>query len=139
MPQLLFFATMAALGYSSSIVLGQRAALTVGEVDATWLSRPVALLVLLPFVYFDGKRGGLSRNQWIAIFVMGALDVLGVIAVNTSGHYPGKEFAGIGISAYAAISVVLAMIFLKEKVSPGQWAGLAMIVLGVATLSLAQN
>jgi drug/metabolite transporter (DMT)-like permease len=139
MPALLFFAVMAVLGYSSSIVLGQQAAVTVGEVDATWLSRPVALLVLLPFAFFDGKRGALSRNQWIAIFVMGGLDVLGVIAVNASGHFPGKEFAGIGISAYAAISVIMAMIFLKEKVSPGQWVGLIMIVGAVATMSMSQG
>ena len=119
--------------------MGQQAAVTVGEVDATWLSRPVALLVLLPFAFFDGKRGALSRNQWIAIFVMGGLDVMGVIAVNASGHFPGKEFAGIGISAYGALSVIMAMIFLKEKVSPGQWAGLALIVAGVATLSVTQN
>jgi drug/metabolite transporter (DMT)-like permease len=139
MPVLLFFAVMSVLGYSSSIVLGQQAALSVGEVDATWLSRPVALLVLLPFALFDGKRGALTRNQWIAIFVMGALDVLGVIAVNTSGHYPGKEFAGIGISAYGALSVIMAMVFLKEKVSPGQWIGLAMIVAAVATMSVTQG
>ena len=136
---LLFFAIMAVLGYSSSIVLGQQAAVSVGEVDATWLSRPVALLVLLPFAFFDGKRGPLSRNQWIAIFVMGGLDVLGVIAVNASGHFPGKEFAGIGISAYAALSVIMAMIFLKEKVSPGQWVGLIMIVAAVATMSVSQG
>ena len=67
------------------------------------------------------------------------LNVDGVIAVNASAHFPGKEFAGIGISAYGALSVIMAMIFLKEKVSPGQWAGLAMIVLGVATLSVTQN
>ena len=139
MPALLFFAIMAVLGYSSSIVLGQQAAVSVGEVDATWLSRPVALLVLLPFAFFDGKRGVLSRNQWIAIFVMGGLDVLGVIAVNASGHFPGKEFAGIGISAYAALSVIMAMIFLKEKVSPGQWVGLIMIVGAVATMSMSQG
>lgn len=139
LPLLLVFAVMSVLGYSSSIVLGQQAALTVGEVDATWLSRPVALLVLLPFAVFEGKRNVLTRNQWIAIFVMGGLDVLGVIAVNTSGHFPGKEFAGIGISAYGALSVVMAMAFLKEKVSPGQWVGLAMIVTGVATLSVTQN
>jgi drug/metabolite transporter (DMT)-like permease len=136
---LLFFAIMAVLGYSSSIVLGQQAAVSVGEVDATWLSRPVALLVLLPFAFFDGKRGPLSRNQWVAIFVMGGLDVLGVIAVNASGHFPGKEFAGIGISAYAALSVIMAMIFLKEKVSPGQWVGLIMIVAAVATMSVSQG
>jgi len=139
LPVLLFFAVMSVLGYSSSIVLGQQAAVTVGEVDATWLSRPVALLVLLPFAFFDGKRSVLTRNQWIGIFVMGALDVLGVIAVNTSGHFPGKEFAGIGISAYGALSVIMAMIFLKEKVSPGQWVGMTLTVAAVATMSIAQG
>jgi drug/metabolite transporter (DMT)-like permease len=62
-----------------------------------------------------------------------------VIAINASGHLPGKDFAGIGVSAYGAISVVLAMIFLKEKVSPGQWVGLGLIVGSVATLSVAQG
>ena len=61
--------------------------------------------------------------------------MLGVTAVNASGHLPGKEFAAVGISGYGAVSVVLAMIFLKEKVSAGQWAGIAMIVGGVAAVS----
>ena len=91
MPALLFFAMMAVLGYSSSIVLGQQAAVSVGEVDATWLSRRVARSCSCPSL-FEASRV-LSRNQWIAIFVMGGLDVLGVIAVNASGHFPGKEFA----------------------------------------------
>lgn len=138
MPVLLFFAVLCVLGYSSSIVLGQQAALTVGEVEATWLSRPTALLVLIPFMLADGKHGRLSRRQWLGILVMGVLDVFGVIAVNASGHLPGREFAGIGISAYGALSVIMAMIFLKEKVSRGQWAGLGLIVGGVAILSVTQ-
>jgi uncharacterized membrane protein len=69
---------------------------------------------------------------------MGALDVLGVIAVNASGHLPGKEFAAIGVSAYGALAVLLAMIFLKEKVSGGQWIGILMIAAGVATMSMSQ-
>ena len=69
---------------------------------------------------------------------MGGLDVLGLIAINASGHLPGKDFAGVGISAYGALSVILAMVFLKEKVSAGQWLGLAMIVGAVATISLSQ-
>lgn len=136
MPTLLFFGLMAVLGYSSSIVLGQQAALQVGEIEATWLSRATALLVLLPFMLSEGKFGPLTKRNWTGIFVMGGLDVLGVIAVNASGHLPGKAFAGIGISAYGAVAVVLAMMFLKEKVSRGQWLGIALIVGGVATLSV---
>jgi drug/metabolite transporter (DMT)-like permease len=70
---------------------------------------------------------------------MGGLDVLGVIAINASGHLPGKDFAGIGISAYGAVSVILAMIFLKEKVSRGQWFGLALIVGAVAAMSVSHG
>lgn len=139
MPTLLFFAAMAALGYSSSIVLGQRAALMVGEADATWLSRATALLVLVPFMLGEGKFGPLTKRHWTGIFVMGGLDILGVIAVNASGHLPGRDFAGIGISAYGAIAVVMAMAFLKEKVSPGQWLGIALIVSGVAAISITSS
>ena len=136
MPTLLFFAALAVLGYSSSIVLGQRAAVMVGEADATWLSRATALLVLVPFMLGEGKFGPLTKRNWWGIFIMGGLDILGVIAVNASGHLPGKEFAGIGISAYGAVAVILAMIFLKEKVSPGQWVGISLIVAGVAAVSI---
>jgi drug/metabolite transporter (DMT)-like permease len=136
MPTLLFFALMAVLGYATSIVLGQKAAVTVGEIEATWLSRITALLVLLPFVLGEGKATPLSRRNWTGIFVMGGLDVLGVIAINASGHLPGKDFAGIGVSAYGAVAVILAMTFLKERVSNGQWLGIGMIVAGVATLSV---
>jgi drug/metabolite transporter (DMT)-like permease len=136
MPTLLFFALMAVLGYAASIVLGQKAAVTVGEIEATWLSRITALLVLLPFMLGEGKTTPLTQRNWAGIFVMGGLDVLGVIAINASGHLPGKDFAGIGVSAYGAVAVILAMIFLKEQVSKGQWLGIGMIVAGVATLSV---
>lgn len=138
MPTLLLFAAMAVLGYSSSIVLGQHAAVTVGETEATWLSRATALVTILPFMLSERKFTPLTGRHWKGIFIMGGLDVLGVIAVNASGHLPGKEFAGVGISAYGALSVILAMFFLKEKVSPGQWVGLALIVLAVATISVSQ-
>jgi drug/metabolite transporter (DMT)-like permease len=136
MPTLLFFSVMAVLGYSASIVLGQKAAVTVGEIEATWLSRVTALVVLIPFMLKEGNTTPLTKRNWAGIFVMGGLDVLGVIAVNASGHLPGKDFAGIGISAYGAVAVILAMIFLKEKVSKGQWVGIGMIVAGVATISM---
>lgn len=135
MPTLLLFAAISVLGYATSIILGQKAAVTVGEIEATWLSRATALLTIFPFLIGEGKHTPLNRNQWIGIFVMGGLDVLGVIAINASGHLPGKEFAGIGVSAYGALSVILAMIVLKEKVSSGQWLGLALIVGGVGAMS----
>ena len=136
LPTLFLFCMMAVLGYSSSIVLGQNAGVAVGEFEATWISRATALLTIAPFMLGEAKPQPLTAKHYIAIAAMGALDVAGVTAVNASGHLLGKEFAAVGISGYGAISVVLAMIFLKEKVSYGQWAGILMIAAGVATVSV---
>ena len=138
MPMLLAFCGMAMLGYASSIVLGQNAAVSVGAIEATWLSRATALVTIAPFLLGETRPQPLARRHWAGIFAMGLLDVLGVIAINASGHLPGKEFAAVGISSYGAIAVILAMIFLNEKVSPGQWFGIILIVGGVAAISIGQ-
>lgn len=138
LPRLFLFCVISALGYSASIILGQRAALTVGEIEATWLSRATALLTLIPFILSENRRPPLRGRHWLGIFAMGALDVVGVASVNASGHLPGKEFAAIGISSYGAVAVILAMLVLRERVSIGQGLGIALIVAGVATLSLSQ-
>ena len=67
---------------------------------------------------------------------MAILDVAAVCTINFMGRLPNKEFGAMGISAYGAISVLLAMMILKEKVSPWQWFGIAMIVCGVGALSI---
>jgi drug/metabolite transporter (DMT)-like permease len=139
MPTLLLFAAMSVLGYATAIVLAQQAAVSMGEIEASWLSRATALITILPFLAGEKRPGPLTRRHWVGITIMAVLDLVGLIAVSASGHLPGKEFAGIGISAYGAGSVILAMIFLKEKVSPGQWVGLTLIVGAVATLSVSQS
>jgi len=68
--------------------------------------------------------------------VMGGLDVAALTGINFIGTLPNKEMGAMGISAYGAIAVLLAMIFLKEKVSSGQWLGIAMIAAGVAGLGI---
>ena len=96
------------------------------------------MLTILPFMAGEWKQPPLRLRHWNGIVLIGALDVLALVAVIASGHFLGREFAAIGISAYGAIAVMLAMVFLKEKVSWGQWAGIALIVTGVATLSVSQ-
>ena len=52
------------------------------------------------------------------------------------GTLPGKELGAMGISAYGALATLLAMIWLNEKVSLGQWFGIGLIVAGVAGLGI---
>ncbi len=138
LPTLFLFCIISMLGYAASIILSQNAAVTVGEIEATWLSRATALVSIVPFMLGERRPAALSRKHWLGIFVMGGLDILGVIAVSASGRLPGKEFAAAGISSYGAIAVILAWLVLREKVSLMQWGGIAMITGAVAALALLQ-
>lgn len=138
LPTLILFCVLASFGYAAAIILGQNAAVAMGEIEATWVSRPAAMLAILPFLLTERAPPPLRLPHWSGIVLIAALDVLAVVAVIAAGHLPGREFAAIGVSAYGAIAVMLAMVFLKERVSWGQWAGIALIVAGVATLSVSQ-
>jgi drug/metabolite transporter (DMT)-like permease len=126
------------LGYAGSVVLAQNAAVAMGGIEAAFVSRPTALLILAPFALKEKHTGFLTRNLWLGVLAMGALDVMGLIAIAVSGHFPMKEFAAVGVSTYGATAVLLATLVLREKVAPGQWIGIAMIVAGVAALSITQ-
>lgn len=123
------------VGFASAVVLGQAAAVSMGEAETTFVSRFPAALLLTPLLISDVRR----RTAWpargtLAVLAMAALDVGAVTAVNSAGHFPNKEFAAMGVSAYGGLAVLVAMIFLKEKVSKGQWLGIALIVAGIACL-----
>ncbi len=135
LPLVIASCAIACLGYAASVVLGQAAAATLGEFETTFVSRfPAAALLLVPAFSESTRSRPVPRIGWVGIIAMAILDVLAISGINYAGRFPNKELASMGISAYAGLGVLLAMIFLKERVSPGQWLGIAMIVGGVGIL-----
>ncbi len=133
---LFFFCAVASFCFAASVVLGQLASVKLGEIETTFLNRIPAALVLLPIIWREKhETKSVGPKAWTAITAMAALDVAAVVGINYMGRLPTKELGAMGISAYGAISVLLAMIILKEKVSSWQWLGIAMIVAGVAGLA----
>jgi drug/metabolite transporter (DMT)-like permease len=126
----------ASLGYAASIVLGQRAALGLGEFETTFASRFPAALLLLPLAGQEpARQTRIPSNAWLGIFLMALFDVLAASSINYAGRFPNKEFAGMGISAYGGLAVLLAVIFLKERVSAGQWVGILLTATGIGLLA----
>lgn len=136
-PVVIIATLLACFFFASTILVGQAAAATLGSLETTFVSRFPAALVLLPFMLRDrAKLAPVTGRAWIGILVMGALDVVAVTSINASTHYPGKELGAMAISCYGALSVLLAMVLLKEKVSLGQWLGIAMTIVGIILLGL---
>ena len=138
LPLFLIVCGLCLLGFASAFIIGQRAAVIVGEFEAAWMSRLTGTLAVLPFVLTEPKGRRIEPKLWLAVLGCAVFDVIGLVAMNASGHFSGREFAAVGISSYGAIAVVLAAIVLKEKVSAGQWSGIALIVAGVLILSISE-
>ena len=134
-PELIFWILLADICFAASIIMGQKLGPVFGDMRTAGLLRLPAALVLLPFAMMDrSTRAKISAQIWLVLLGMGALDIAALTGINAMGVMPNKELGAMGISAYGAIAVPLAMIWLKEKVSRGEWFGIAMIVAGVAGL-----
>lgn len=135
----LAYAFAAGLAFACSLTAGQYAAPIYGEIEATWLAR-VFGLAAVTLLCLTGARGRATRlgrygRWWILLAVMGLLDSIALAAVVTAGHQPGAEIATVTSSAFGAVTVILARVFLKEAVAPAQWTGIALIFAGVGVLS----
>lgn len=134
----LLSAAAAVTGFAASVVLGQKATIGLGEFETTFVSRlPAAVLVFAVLRMYEAPRFTKRPiGMWQAVGAMALCDVVAVTSINASTYFPNKELGAMAISGYGALSVLLAMIFLNEKVSPAQWLGILMISAGVATLAI---
>jgi drug/metabolite transporter (DMT)-like permease len=135
----LAYAFAAGLGFACSLTAGQFAAPHYGEIETTWLAR-IFGLATVTLLCLTGPGGGAARlgrygRWWILLAVMGLLDSLALTAVVTAGHQPDAEIATVTSSAFGAVTVILARLFLKEAVAPMQWGGMVLIFAGVGMLS----
>ena len=134
-PELIFWIVLADVCFAASVIMGQKLGPVFGDMRTAGLLRVPAALVLLPFALMDrSSRPKISMNIWLVVFGMSALDIAALTGINAAGLMPNKELGAMGISAYGAIAVPLAMVWLKEKVSRGEWFGIALIIAGVAGL-----
>lgn len=138
MPTLVAWCLLSAFGYATAVIMGQRVGPMMGNFEATWVSRFSAALTVWLFIVGEPHHTKIERRQWGGILAMAILDAAGITAVNASGAFPEAEFAAIGITIYAGAGVVMAALFLRERVSFNQWIGVGTIVLGVVLLGWPQ-
>jgi drug/metabolite transporter (DMT)-like permease len=135
MPLVIGSAVLASVAFAATVVVGQAATRSLGEYEVTFLSRfPAAGLLLMAMWRERGQALVMTRPATISILAMAACDVVAVTAINASVYFPNRELGAMAIASYGALSVVLAMLILKERVTLLQWLGILLVVTGVAAL-----
>jgi len=136
-PELMFWILLADVSFAASIIMGQKLGPIFGDLRTATLLRLPAALVLLPFAVMDrSAKPRFSKTTLAVIIGMAGLDLAALTGINAMGLMPYKELGAMGISAYGAMAVPLAMVWLKEKVSKGEWFGIGLIIAGVAGLGI---
>ena len=130
----LLYAFGSGVGFALSLTVGQHATPIYGEVQTAFIGRFFGLAVILLVLLIARTPPALPMRWWPGFAGMGALDTLALVSVIAAGNAPNAEIATVVASAFGAVTVLLARIFLKEPISALQWLGIAMIVCGVAVL-----
>ena len=132
------FAMVAALGYGVMFWwLGFHVVPLIGSGLSVWVIRATTFVVLFLVGVPTRQALPLPRgNVWWLLLVTGLMDTSAFVANNAglgSGHV---AVVSVLASLYGAVTVLLARIFLRERMDRSQWLGIALIFAGIILVSL---
>ena len=125
----------AALAFAVTIALAQQASYIYGEVQTIALARWVSLLACAALLLIRREVPRVPARWWPWITLQGLLDGGAYVALLAGSQGPGAEIAVVVGSGFGVVTVLLARVILREAMTRAQWAGIALIVAGVAVLS----
>jgi drug/metabolite transporter (DMT)-like permease len=132
------WAICAALGFGVLFwFLGFHVVPAVGSAVSVWVMRLTALVALSVAAAPARQTLHLPRGSvWWLLLAVGILDTAAFVA-NNSGLSTGQvSVVSVLASLYGAITVLLAWIFLRERLERSQWLGIVIIFIGIVLISL---
>ncbi len=109
----------------------------LGGVFPAWETRIVGPLLVLGLVVPTGQNLRWPPLQtWPLIGAVGLFDTGGLLFYNFGVRGTETSLVAVVSSLFSAVTVLLARLFLSEKMAVNQWLGVGFILAGVALLSL---
>ena len=130
------WSALSACGFAATFALGQEAARQASDLPTILITRAVATLVIAALFLRLRASPGALRGNWRVIASMGAADAVALSLVTAAGGLPQAEYASVSSSLFGVGTILLASVFLNERLRPLQWAGVVIVFAGIATLSL---
>ncbi|MEO8243162.1 MAG: DMT family transporter [bacterium] len=131
----MLWALVGAAGFGGSFAFGQMATRAGDSLTMIALGRATSVVVMALVVVAGRYPLAPLRPFRMPLVAIGTLDGLALALVFGAGHLPHAEYAAVTASLFGVVTILLAWRFLGEKVSPGQWFGIAVIFAAVAKLS----
>ncbi|TFH41994.1 MAG: hypothetical protein E4H01_14135 [Lysobacterales bacterium] len=135
----IFISISASFMFAVTVAAGQEAGAIYGDVQTVFLGRWISLAFCALLLAARREVPRIPLRWWPALAAQGALDGSALLAVIAGSQGAGSAVTAVLASTFAAVTVVLARIFMRETMSKGQWLGIMIILAGVASLSGLQS
>lgn len=132
------WAIVSALGFGVMFwFLGFHVVPLVGSAVSVWVMRLTALVSLTVAARPVRQTLELPRGVvWWMLLAVGLLDTAAFVA-NNAGLSTGQvSLVSVLASLYGAVTVILAWIFLRERLERSQWFGIVLIFIGIVLVSI---
>jgi drug/metabolite transporter (DMT)-like permease len=117
-------------------LLGRRMIPRTGALATVWLIRVTGALITFAVLLATKIPLPVKNKRTRAqLYTMGYLDTAAFALSNLGMRIEQVAVISVLGSLYGAVTVALAAIFLKERIAPLQWTGIAAIFLGVALMN----
>jgi drug/metabolite transporter (DMT)-like permease len=130
------YALIAAAGFAGTFAFGQSAASISHEMPSTLVTRVTALLLVVGLLILFKLPFWPGRKALPWLIAMGIADGIALMCVLSAGTLENAKYAAVSSSLFGMLTVVLAWMFLKERMTLAQWAGCAVAFTGVGFLAL---
>lgn len=109
----------------------------IGSGMSVWVIRATTFCALLAIGLPTNQARSLPRgNVWWLLCLTGLMDTSAFVANNAGLGHGHVAVVSVLSSLYGAVTVLLARIFLQERMGRSQWVGIALIFAGVVLVSL---
>lgn len=132
----IFWSLVSGPGFAIAFAFSQSATVLADEWTMMMPMRITAITATL-IAALAFREGLLPRRKSLWLFlVMGTLDVIAIGGVSAAGSLPYPEFAAVAASTFGLITVVLATIFLGERMRAPQWAAVLAVFAAIGSLGI---
>jgi len=131
------WAIVAAVGFGFLFwFLGFHVVPVLGSVISVWMIRLTSFTVLFLAAAPARQNIALPRGRvWWMLAGVGLLDTAAFVCNNAGLHTGQVSVVSVLASLYGAVTVVLAWIFLRERLELSQWLGIVLIFAGIVLVS----
>lgn len=129
-------AALSAFGFFATFALGQEASRLSDDLLANLITRIICIALMLPIFALFSLPMWPGRAAIPTIIIMGLLDGVALICMFAAGAYPSAQYAAVAASVFGLITILLAWMFLGEKMRAAQWFGCLVAFGGIGYLAL---